>query len=124
MRSIMIRVYDIDRSLEFYQTVLGLKVIKTRDEFKGAKLYYLAENENDPYLTLCYNFHHPEKYNHGTHFGHIGYTIKSMEEFTQKLKNLGIGYSREPFKTESGYTLGFIKDPDGVNIELVEEPKK
>lgn len=121
MRGIMIRVYDIDRSLEFYQNVLGLKVIRTREEFKGAKLYYLAESEADPILTLCYNFKHPEKYTHGTHFGHIAYNIDSMEKMTQHLKNLGIDYEREPFETEGGFMLAFIKDPDGINIKLVQE---
>lgn len=124
IRSIMIRVYDIDRSLEFYQTVLGLKVIRTRDEFKGAKLYYMGASEKDVLLTLCYNFNHPEKYTLGTHWGHIGYEIDSMEEFSKKLDNLGIEFDRQPFKTEGGYLLAFMKDPDGITIELVEDLNK
>lgn len=121
MRGIMIRVYDIDRSLEFYQNVLGLKVIKTREEFKGAKLYYLGEKEGDPLITLCYNYKHPEKYSHGTHFAHVGYDVDSMEQMSLHLKNMGIEFEREPFDTESGYRIAFIKDPDGINIELVQK---
>lgn len=122
IHDIMIRTYDIDVALEFYQNVLDLKVISVRD-FKEAKIYYLAANEEDVKLALCYNFDHLEKYTHGSHFGYIGYEINSMEEFSCKLKELGMSFYREPFQTEDGNTWAFIKDPDGHAIELVELKK-
>jgi lactoylglutathione lyase len=115
----MLRVYDIDKSLEFYQTVLGLKLIKTRD-FKEAKLYYMAEKDEDPKLALCYNYEHYEKYTRGTYFGYVGFEVASIDDFTKKLESLGLEYERLPFMTEHGYRLAFIKDPDGHMIELVE----
>lgn len=124
IRGIMIRVYDIERSLDFYQNVLGLNIIRTREEFKGAKLYYLAKDDQGPLLTLCYNFHHPEKYTHGSHFGHIGYEIDSMKAFEAHINSLGIHFDREPFETKAGYLLAFIKDPDGIMIELLEDLNK
>lgn len=123
-RGIMIRVYDIERSLDFYQNVLGLEILRTRDEIKGAKLFYMGINDSSPYLTLCYNFHHPEKYTHGSHFGHIAYEIESMKEFEEHIESLGISFDRLPFDTKNGFRLAFIKDPDGVMIELVEDLNK
>jgi len=118
IRHIMLRVYDLEKSLEFYQKVLGLKILDTRD-VKGAKMYYLAKESGDPMLILCYNFHHPEKYTHGTHFGNIGYQVDSIKEFGEKLASLGIEFERNPFDGPDGL-LAFIKDPDGHFIELIE----
>jgi len=119
LRHVMLRVYDIEKSLDFYQNVLGLKLIRTRD-FKDAKLYYLAQKEGDPKLALCYNFNHYEKYTHGIHFGYIGFEVDSIDKYEQKLSSLDLEFERKPFVTEHGFKLAFLKDPDGHYVELVE----
>lgn len=119
LRHIMIRVYDINKSLDFYKNVLGLKVIKVR-KLKDAELHFMAEKDGDPTIALCFNYHHPEKYSQGSHFGHISFEVKSMEDFTSHIKNLNIEYDRKPYVTDDGFILGFLKDPDNHSIELVE----
>ena len=121
----MIRISDKDKSLRFYQEVLGLKLTKTM-ELSDATLYFLTDERGCCEIELTYNHKLPEGgYNHGNYFGHIAFSTESMDKFTEKLNQMGLNYTVAPFDiTEEGPKIAFIKDPDGISIELIERKKE
>ena len=121
----MIRVADINKSLKFYQDLLGLKVSRTK-ELKDATLYFLTDEKGCCEIELTYNHTLPDGgYSHGNYFGHLAFETHDMDKFTEKLKNYGWEYDRAPFQiTENSSKIAFIKDPDGINIELIEKKHK
>lgn len=125
----MIRVKNIDESLRFYQEFIGLKLIEKKS-LEDCDLYFLGENENTCQIELTYNYDTPEKgYDNGCAFGHFAFGVDNMETATAKLEEMGYKYLWEPFelelKDENGNTstklIAFIKDPDGNEIELIQE---
>ena len=115
----MIRVKDIEKSLEFYEKLLGLTLHHTKD-LDDCKLYFLSDGEGYTQIELTANFDTPENgYTEGTKFGHFAFRIdEEFETFTPKLESFGYDYLWEPYfmgKSE----IAFIKDPDGNQIELI-----
>ena len=86
-------------------------------------LYFLTDEDNTAQIELTYNDETPETgYENGTCFGHFAFSVKSLSEFTEKIKNLGYEYLYEPFDLNGkGTKIAFIKDPDGNEIELIEK---
>lgn len=120
----MIRVSDIEKSLKFYQELLGMKLERKKElEGKGATLYFLGDGEGYTQIELTYNHNLPEGgYTQGTYFGHFAFQVDTMELFSQKLKEFGLEYFREPFVMGvNGTKIAFIKDPDGNMVELIEK---
>jgi len=117
----MIRVVDIEKSLDFYQKLLELKLDRTK-ELPDATLYFLTDETGCCEIELTCNKKLPESgYTQGTYFGHLAFETDSMDKFTEKLKQYGWEYLWEPFKiTSIGSTIAFIKDPDGYEIEIIE----
>ena len=122
---IMVRVSDIDKSLKFYQEVLGLKHNRTK-ELKDATLYFLTDEKGCCEIELTYNHKLPEGgYSHGDYFGHLAFETSNIESFSEKIKSLDIEYDRPPFLvTPTGPKIAFIKDPDGISIEIIERKVK
>lgn len=125
----MIRVKNIDESLKFYQDFIGLKLIEKKS-LEDCDLYFLGENEQACQIELTYNYESPENgYKNGNAFGHFAFGVSDMSETTSKLKSLGYQYLWEPFelelKDEKGVSskklIAFVKDPDGNEIELIQE---
>ena len=118
----MIRVKDIDASLKFYTEVLNMKLDKKK-RLDDCWLYFLTDEDNTAQIELTYNDETPETgYENGTCFGHFAFSVKSLSEFTGKIKNLGYEYLYEPFDLNGkGTKIAFIKDPDGNEIELIEK---
>ena len=118
----MIRVKDIDSSLKFYTEVLNMKLDKKK-RLDDCWLYFLTDENNTAQIELTYNDETPEAgYENGTAFGHFAFSVKSLSEFTEKIKNLGYEYLYEPFDLNGkGTKIAFIKDPDGNEIELIEK---
>lgn len=120
----MVRVSDIEKSLKFYQEILGLKLDRKKElGSKGATLYFLTDETGCCEIELTYNHEAPEcGYELGTQFGHFAFAVDNMDEFAEKLKNHGYDFEREPYRlTEVGSLIAFIKDPDGMMIELIEK---
>jgi len=117
----MVRVTDIDKSLKFYQEVLGLKLNRTM-ELKDATLYFLTDEEKNYEIELTYNHTLPEGgYSHGSHFGHFAVETDNMDRFTEVLHSHGYDYTRPPFLLSGvGPKIAFISDPDGFPIEIIE----
>ena len=116
----MVRVKDINESLDFYCNKLGLKEVKRRESEKGRfTLVFLgAENsdEDTGLLELTYNWD-PEEYTGGRNFGHLAYRVKNIYETCQKLIDCGVIINRPP---RDGH-MAFVKSPDGISIEILQE---
>ena len=119
----MIRVNDIDKSLNFYEEILNMSLKKTK-RLDDCTLYYLEDEEGTAQIELTYN-DEKQTYELGNGFGHFAFSVNSMDEFTSKLKTFGIDYLYEPFVLDAtGTKIAFIKDPDGYEIELIEKEIK
>ena len=116
----MIRVENIEDSLDFYCKKLGLKEIRRRDDEKGkyTLIFLGAENSDERHvlLELTYNWD-PEKYTGGRNFGHLAYSVKNIYETCDNLMKKGVTINRPP---RDG-NMAFIKSPDGISIELLQE---
>jgi len=116
----MVRVENIENSLDFYCNKLGLKEIRRKDYDKGRfTLVFLgAENsdENFGLLELTYNWD-KEKYSFGRNFGHIAYSVKNIYETCAKLIEKGVVINRPPRDGR----MAFVKSPDNISIEILQE---
>ena len=116
----MIRVENIEDSLDFYCNKLGLKEIRRRDDEKGkyTLIFLGAENSDERHvlLELTYNWD-SENYTGGRNFGHLAYSVKNIYETCDNLMKKGVTINRPP---RDG-NMAFIKSPDGISIELLQE---
>jgi len=116
----MVRVKNIDESIDFYCNKLGLKEIRRRDSKKGRfTLIFLGAKNNDEetgLLELTYNWD-PEEYTGGRNFGHLAYSVKNIYEVCDKLLKSGITINRPP---RDGH-MAFVRSPDGISIEILQE---
>jgi len=118
----MLRVSDLDRSIDFYTGVLGMNLIRRLDypdgEFTIAFVGYGDEKEN-AVVELTYNWGQ-SKYEMGTAYGHIAIEVPDVYAATQAAKDKGATILREAGPMNAGTTiLSFIEDPDGYPIELL-----
>ena len=116
----MVRVENIEKSLNFYCNLLGLKEVKRRESEKGRfTLIFLAAKNSDNktgLLELTYNWD-PEKYTGGRNFGHLAYNVENIYEICKKLMDNGVTINRPP---RDGH-MAFVRSPDGISIELLQE---
>ena len=119
---VMIRVKDIVKSMEFYQKLFDLELVR-EIELSDCKLYFLSDKFGEVQIELTHNNETPENgYQIGTGFGHFAFAVNSMDEFTEKMTKFGYKYLYEPYKLrEAGSLIAFLKDPDGYEIELIEK---
>ena len=118
----MVRVRDIDASLDFYCNKLGLKEVKRKENEKGrfTLIFLGADNSDDRYslLELTHNWD-PEEYTGGRNFGHLAYSVDNIYEVCEKLMKNGVTINRPP---RDGH-MAFVKSPDGISIEILQEGK-
>ena len=116
----MIRVKNIEESLDFYCNKLGLKEVERKENNKGRfTLVFLgADNsdENTGLLELTFNWD-SEEYTDGRNFGHLAYSVKNIYETCEKLQGSGIIINRPP---RDGH-MAFVRSPDGISIEILQE---
>jgi lactoylglutathione lyase len=114
----MIRVSNLETSLDFYCNKLGLKEIKRKDNEAGRyTLVFLApEGQEDAQLELTYNWD-PEEYGAGRNFGHVAYEVENIYELCANLKAKGVTINRPP---RDGW-MAFIRSPDNISIELLQK---
>lgn len=117
----MIRVNDLEKSMNFYTKLFGMSLTKTL-RLEDSTLYFLSDNEGYTQIELTDNDVKPEGgYTNGTVFGHFAFEVPSIENFTKQLHKLGYDYLYESFyMSEIKTNIAFIKDPDGNEIELIE----
>lgn len=124
----MIRVYNLQKSLDFYTKLLGLKLARKAD-LEDCTLYYLKDEITGVEIELTDNFEKSDKpYLNGESFGHFAFEVEGFDDFTKKLKTLGYEYLYEPFdiilhneKGDEKAKIAFINDPDNNEIEIIEK---
>jgi lactoylglutathione lyase len=121
----MVRVRDLDESLDFYCNKLGLAEVRRYESEKGRfTLVFLsapkdmdqAKASQAPLLELTYNWD-PEDYGGGRNFGHLAYRVDDIYATCQRLMDAGVTINRPP---RDGH-MAFVRSPDNVSIELLQE---
>jgi lactoylglutathione lyase len=119
----MLRVSDLQRSVDFYTKGFGMNEIRRSDVPDGK--YTLAfvgygSEESSTVIELTYNYGVKE-YDPGTAFGHLAVGVPDVAATTEKLRAFGAKVTREPGPVKFGKTIiAFVEDPDGYKIELVQ----
>jgi lactoylglutathione lyase len=119
----MLRVGNLDESLEFYCNILGMKLLRRKDypegKFTLAFVGYGDESDHTV-VELTYNWG-VEKYDLGNSFGHLAIGVDDIYATCETIKNLGGKVTREPGPMKHGKTvIAFIEDPDGYKVELIQ----
>jgi lactoylglutathione lyase len=119
----MLRVGDLQRSIDFYTKVLGMKLLRTSDnpEYKYTLAFVgYGNNPDHAELELTYNYG-TDSYDLGNAYGHIAISSENIVEACQAVKANGGNVTREPGPVKGGTTvIAFVTDPDGYKIELIE----
>lgn len=126
----MIRVSNLNASLDFYCRSLGMKTIARHDVEAGRfSIVFLSFSDNfdSGALELTYNWDGPpggEGYSHGTGYGHMAFGVPDVPALCKRLQGEGVEITVAPkILFPGGPSLAFIKDPDGYNIELIQTSK-
>lgn len=121
----MVRVSDVDKSLDFYCTKMGMTEIRRIDSEKGRfTLIFLAGSEDAasgeanqaPLLELTHNWD-PEEYDGGRNFGHLAYEVDNIYEFCRNLEDSGVIINRPPRDGR----MAFVRSPDNISFELLQK---
>lgn len=119
----MLRVGDLQRSIDFYTRVLGMKLLRTSDnpEYKYTLAFVgYGNNPDHAELELTYNYG-VDKYELGTAYGHIAISADDIVAACDAARANGGNVTREPGPVKGGTTvIAFITDPDGYKVELIE----
>ena len=127
----MVRVHNVDASLDFYCNKLGLQEVRRHDSQQGRfTLIFLAapndrangsDDRRAPELELTYNWPNEdgtsETYTGGRSFGHLAYRVDNIYETCQRLHDMGVTINRPP---RDGH-MAFVVSPDGISIEILQE---
>lgn len=121
----MLRVGDLERSIDFYTNVIGMELLRTTDrpeqKYSLAFVGFRGGNKNgEAELELTYNYGTSE-YDLGDAYGHIALGVESVAETCERIRDAGGKVTREPGPVKGGKTvIAFVEDPDGYKIELIE----
>jgi lactoylglutathione lyase len=113
----MVRVTDIDDSLDFYCNKLGLEEIKRYESEQGrfTLVFLAAPGDEDAQVELTYNWD-PEEYDEGRNFGHLAYAVDDIYAVCQRLLDAGVTINRPPHDGR----MAFVRSPDNISIELLQ----
>lgn len=117
----MIRVKDLDISIAFYETCLGMQLLKRKDYPHGEfTLAFMGYSEEGPTLELTYNWD-GRSYDLGTGYGHIAIAVDDIYAFCKAVEEKGGKVPRAPGPMKGSTSLiAFVEDPDGYKIELIQ----
>lgn len=121
----MLRVGDLQRSIDFYTNVVGMELLRTTDrpeqKYSLAFVGFGGGNKNgEAELELTYNYG-TSTYDLGDAYGHIALGVDSVAETCERIRAAGGTVTREPGPVKGGKTvIAFVEDPDGYKIELIE----
>lgn len=113
----MVRVSDLEASLDFYCNKLGLKELSRRDNESGrfTLVFLAAEGDENAQIELTYNWD-PESYGEGRNFGHLAYRVDNIYDLCASLQSQGVTINRPPRDGR----MAFIRSPDNISIELLQ----
>jgi lactoylglutathione lyase len=120
----MLRVYDLDKSIDFYTRLLGMKLLR-RNDYEGGRftLAFVGYGDESDHtvLELTHNWDQKEPYQLGTAYGHIAIGVPDIYGTCKELETEGVKIPRPPGPMKHGTTvIAFIEDPDGYKVELIE----
>ena len=112
----MVRVSDIERSLDFYCTKLGLREVRRHENQQGryTLVFIVAPETPDAPIELTYNWD-AESYSGGRNFGHLAFEVDNIYDYCARLMEQGVTINRPPRDGR----MAFVKSPDGISIELL-----
>lgn len=113
----MVRVSDLDKSIDFYCDKLGLRELRRTDSEKGrfTLVFLAAPGDEDAQVELTHNWD-SETYTGGRNFGHIAYRVSNIYETCSRLKEAGVVINRPPRDGR----MAFVRSPDNISIELLQ----
>ncbi|MDJ0928152.1 MAG: VOC family protein [Gammaproteobacteria bacterium] len=113
----MVRVSDLDESLDFYCNKLGLREIRRWDNEQGrfTLVFIAAPGDEEACLELTYNWD-PEDYGEGRNFGHVAYQVDNIYDVCQRLLDAGVTINRPPRDGR----MAFVRSPDNISVELLQ----
>jgi len=114
----MVRVSDVDASLDFYCKQLGLTELRRYDSEQGrfTLIFLAAPGDEHAQVELTYNWD-PETYGEGRNFGHLAYQVDDIYALCQRLMDGGVTINRPP---RDGH-MAFVRSPDNISIELLQK---
>ena len=114
----MVRVSDLDASMDFYCNKLGMQEIRRIDNEAGrfSLIFVASPGDEACALELTFNWD-PETYDEGRNFGHVAYQVDNIYETCQRLMDAGVTINRPP---RDGF-MAFIRSPDNISIELLQK---
>jgi lactoylglutathione lyase len=114
----MVRVSDLDESLDFYCNKLGLQELRRYDNEKGrfTLVFLAAPGDENAQIELTYNWD-AENYGEGRNFGHLAYAVDNIYETCQRLLDGGVTINRPPHDGR----MAFVRSPDEISIELLQK---
>lgn len=119
----MLRVGDLQRSINFYTQVMGMRLLRSTE--RPEQKYSLAfvgfgDEAQHSVLELTYN-HGVDRYELGSAFGHIAIGVPDVAAACERIRSAGATITREPGPVKGGTTvIAFVQDPDGYKIELIQ----
>ena len=114
----MVRVLNLESTLDFYINKLGLKEINRTEHEQGRfTLIFLATDLNEPMIELTYNWDQTEPYPGGRNFGHLAFEVDNIYSFCENLQAKGVVILRPPRDGR----MAFIRSPDQISIELLQK---
>ena len=113
----MVRVRNVEDSLDFYCNKLGLKEVRRTDYPEGrfTLIFLSADGKDDNCVELTHNWD-PEDYDEGRNFGHLAYRVENIYALCQKLMDNGVVINRPPREGR----MAFVRSPDNISIELLQ----
>jgi lactoylglutathione lyase len=114
----MVRVTDLDESLDFYCNKLGLEEIRRKEVEAGrfTLVFLAAPGDEEAQVELTWNWD-PEDYGEGRNFGHLAYAVDNIYDACQRLMDAGVTINRPP---RDGF-MAFVRSPDNISIELLQK---
>jgi lactoylglutathione lyase len=114
----MVRVTDLDDSLDFYCAKLGLREVGRHESEAGrfTLVFLAAPGDEEAQVELTYNWD-PQEYTGGRNFGHLAYQVEDIYALCQHLMDSGVTINRPP---RDG-NMAFIRSPDGISVELLQK---
>ena len=114
----MVRVSDLEESLDFYCNKLGLEELRRSEVPQGryTLVFLAAPGDPEAQVELTYNWD-PEEYTGGRNFGHLAYAVDDIYATCQKLADAGVTINRPPRDGR----MAFVRSPDGISIELLQK---
>ena len=115
----MIRISNIEESLNFYCTGLGLTETRRQENEKGryTLIFLAAPNDEKAEIELTYNWDGDDLGSGSRNFGHLAYRVENIYETCQRLKDMGVAINRPP---RDGH-MAFVRSPDNISIEILQE---